>query len=138
MRVSVFALLMLAVVGCGAQGPFSGTYEGDAALTLGMQQTEKLTVTLSQSGNQVSGTWISSFGVGGSLAGTGDNGRLNPVSWVVPEVAGRQTCAGTFTGSGNAQGDSIVFVLVGATARCNTVSASFTLTRVGTTLGVPQ
>jgi hypothetical protein len=91
-------LVILALMGCNLFGPnVNGTYTGPINGTQdGTPFSMDITMTLSQNGDNVTGTWSTTGGTSGTLSAT-----ITGSSFGNFIVTATNPCAGTFNGSAN-------------------------------------
>lgn len=104
MRVLTVLVLAMVLFGCGSR-PFAGTFQGNTAITMGRFAEEQLTLTTSQTGNQVTGTFLSTKNTSGSFLATVDGTYMSRVDLTINSApnnysGGSMVCSGTLSGTG--------------------------------------
>lgn len=99
-------------------GNFTGTENGTQA---GTSFTQTVSVSIIQTGNSITGTYVTGSGTTGTISGTVSGSMVANLTVHEPPP-----CAGTYTGSMNLNGASITANISGISA-CGTLSASVSL-----------
>lgn len=124
--------LVLSLHGCGSSSSnsgsspsavsFAGTYSGQEKGTQdGIDFVQNIEFVLTQSGNNIGGTWISEIGGSGTLSGTVSGMAITDFKIVETDA----NCPGSYVGSAILSSGSLNGTVAGTT-ECGTVSASFT------------
>jgi hypothetical protein len=135
-RVCVFVLLV-ATVACGNNlaaptlsapaglaGNWSGTWQ--ATLANGGAYSEALTMTLTQAGSAVSGTWSTSD-TNGTVSGTATSSAFSGTfTWNATSTTGT-SCTGTLPVSGSAGGSAMSWTSAAVTGNCTNLPTAITM-----------
>lgn len=106
------------MIGCG-KSDFNGTFKGTEKGTQDdVAFTQEVTLTLTQDGDKVSGTWSGDSGSAGQVSGKADGDSLKSLSIT------QTGCTGSFSGDGKIDGDKLTGSISG-TNGCSTLSATF-------------
>lgn len=100
----------------------TGTWRGPVVSSV--TGTSTATLTLTQNGAALTGTYATSGGVGGNLTGTVSGYAANVT--ITPTLAG---CTGSLGGTGTVSGTTMTFAYSGATSCGGPESGSGTLTK---------
>jgi len=126
-KILCLLVLLVLVMGCRLFGPnVNGTYTGPINGTQdGTPISMDITMTLSQNGDNVTGTWSTTGGTSGTLSAT-----ITGSSFGNFVVTMTNPCAGTFSGSANTMnnGDRILGSYNGNSC-LGVVTASFDVSR---------
>lgn len=116
-------LLALSACGKAPAGNVSGTYVGtESGYQNGSAFSAQISVTIVQSGSDVSGTWSSSAGTSGDVSGTYTGGSFEPL-----KISQTQPCQGTASGSVKSEGDTLSGAVYGNSSDCGTWNAQIDL-----------
>ncbi len=125
MRILTILVVAMVLFGCGSR-PFAGTFVGNTAITMGRYVEEQLTFTTSQTGNQVSGSFISTKNTTGTIVAQVDGTYLPRIDIVINAApanysGGQGVCSGTLNGTGVIQNRHWLMTLSGNLQNCGYV-----------------
>lgn len=128
--VACLFVLALASARCGSStspSTLTGTWTGTAQYTVnGQIGTQNITVTLSQQGTTVTGTYVATsvgyfVGTMQNISGTASGTFTGTFNFAPAAGLG---CSGTFDASGGSGGDAVTWNMTGVTSTCGSFTPS--------------